>query len=675
MALSALFDTVLFDTVLVANRGEIACRVIRTLRDLGIRSVAVYSDADADARHVHEADLAVRIGPPPAAESYLDIAAVIAAAQASGAQAIHPGYGFLSENRGFALACESAGIVFVGPPAAAIEIMGDKIRARDHVAARGVPITPGAGRAGESDEQLIAHAAQLGFPLIIKPSGGGGGKGMSVVERAELLPEALMGARRVARAAFGDDTLLLESFITAPRHIEVQVLADRHGTVVHLGERECSLQRRHQKIIEEAPSTLLDDRTRDSIGEAACEVARSVAYIGAGTVEFLVSAERPDEFFFMEMNTRLQVEHPVTELVTGVDLVEQQLRIAAGELLTLPPLIITGHAIEARLYAEDPARGFLPETGTVLRLREPTGAGVRVDSALREGLVVGSDYDPMLAKIIAHGRDREQAIERLDAALADTVVLGVQTNAAFLRALLALHAVQTGDLDTGLIERSDLGPTPTPWAARAVAALVEHGAALDHAERDGARLWSLPTGWRLGENRAARYDIDGIVVSVSTADGEHANAATITVDGDTRRVEVARDEETVTVRGDDGRRVAEFVCGDGATWVHVDGTTHRLRRRSRAEQLAEHRSGLTRAAGVADPRVRSAMPGAVVALGAATGDWVVEGDPLVTIEAMKMEHSMLASITGIVTITVAVGDQVRTDQVVALIDPHEGDPA
>jgi acetyl-CoA/propionyl-CoA carboxylase biotin carboxyl carrier protein len=640
MAQPAFLNTALFDTVLVANRGEIACRVMRTLRELGIRSVAVYSDADAEARHVHEADLAVRIGPPPAAESYLDIAAVIAAAQSSGAQAIHPGYGFLSENRDFAAACEAAGIVFIGPPAAAIEIMGDKIRARDHVAPRGVPITPGAGQAGDSDDDLIAHAPDVGFPLIIKPSGGGGGKGMVVVESADQLPEALQSARRVARAAFGDDTLLLERFITSPRHIEVQVLADRYGTVVHLGERECSLQRRHQKIIEEAPSALLDAATRERIGEAACEVARSVDYVGAGTVEFLVSAERPDEFFFMEMNTRLQVEHPVTELVTGVDLVEQQLRIAAGEPLSLPPLTITGHAIEARLYAEDPARGFLPETGTVLRLSEPSGPGVRVDSALRPGLVVGSDYDPMLAKIIAHGRDRAQAIDRLDAALADTIVLGVQTNAAFLRALLALDEVRAGELDTGLIERSDLTPAPTPPSVHALAAAVEHRVAAEEARRSDNPLWSLPSGWRLGEHRPARYNVDG-VMTVPDESG--------------RRAEVARTATT--------------------TWVHVDGATYRLRRRSRAEQLADHRAGLTRVAGVADPTVRSAMPGAVVALRASTGDSVVAGDPLVTIEAMKMEHTMLASVAGTVTLTVTVGDQVRQDQVVALIDPHEGDPA
>lgn len=658
-------QTPLFDTVLVANRGEIACRVMRTLRALGIRSVAVYSDADRDARHVREADLAVRLGPAPAAASYLNIEAVIAAAQQTGAQAIHPGYGFLSENPDFAEACAGAGIVFIGPPVSAITTMGDKIRAREHVAARGVPITPGFGSAGQSDDELIAGAAELGFPLIIKPSGGGGGKGMSVVENADELPEALRGARRVAQAAFGDDTLLLERFILAPRHIEVQVLADSHGTIVHLGERECSLQRRHQKVIEEAPSALLDDETRARIGEAACEVARSVDYVGAGTVEFLVSAATPDEFFFMEMNTRLQVEHPVTELVTGVDLVEQQVRIAAGERLDLPPLTITGHAIEARLYAEDPARGFLPETGTVLHVRTHEGPGVRLDSALVEGLVVGADYDPLLAKVIAHGESREQAIDRLDAALAETVVLGVQTNAAFVRAILALEVVRSGDIDTGVIERADVEPAHVPWLARAIAAVAEHTRA-----SSGADLWHRPTGWRVGAHRAAHYDIDGVAVAVAGV----GDTVTVSSEGHTAPVTcvVGRDDVTVHVAAE--RHRAELARTADTTWVHVDGTTYRLRRRDRAALLAEHRAGLSRTERAVDPQVRAAMPGTVVAIGAATGDSVVEGDPLVTIEAMKMEHAALASIAGTVTITVAVGDQVRQDQVVAHVVPHEGDP-
>ncbi|MCE9517125.1 MAG: ATP-grasp domain-containing protein, partial [Mycobacterium sp.] len=415
----------MFSTVLVANRGEIAVRVIRTLRAMGIRSVAVYSDADADARHVAEADVAVRIGPPPARQSYLDIDAVVAAAVRTGAQAVHPGYGFLSENARFAAALEAAGVVFIGPRAVAIETMGDKIAAKSAVSAFGVPVVPGIAEPGLCDADLIVAAAGIGYPVLVKPSAGGGGKGMRRVEDPADLPAALAGARREAAAAFGDDTLFVERFVLRPRHIEVQVLADAHGTVVHLGERECSLQRRHQKVIEEAPSPLLDDATRARIGAAACNTARSVDYLGAGTVEFIVSADRPDEFFFMEMNTRLQVEHPVTEMTTGIDLVEWQVRIAAGQPLThrQDDIRLRGHAIEARVYAEDPGAGFLPTGGPVLAVTEPSGPHVRIDSGLSAGMTVGSDYDPMLAKVIAHGPDRGEALRRLDDALARTAVL------------------------------------------------------------------------------------------------------------------------------------------------------------------------------------------------------------------------------------------------------------
>ncbi|RXZ44357.1 acetyl-CoA carboxylase biotin carboxylase subunit, partial [Agromyces binzhouensis] len=445
----------MFDRVLVANRGEIAVRIIRTLKRLGIHAIAVYSDADAGAPHVALADEAVRIGPAPAAESYLDPARIVRAALDTGAQAIHPGYGFLSENAAFGRACAEAGIVFVGPGALALEVMGDKIRAKRHVEASGVPVVPGVSEPEATDDELLDAAPLVGFPILVKPSAGGGGKGMQVARDQAELEHALPAARRVARAAFGDDTLLLERFVERPRHIEVQVLADAHGNVIHLGERECSLQRRHQKVVEEAPSPLLDAATRERIGAAACDAARSVDYLGAGTVEFLVSDAAPDEFFFIEMNTRLQVEHPVTELVTGVDLVEQQLRIAAGEPLAIgqDDVRMTGHAIEARVYAESPERGFLPSTGDVLAWRAPSGEGVRVDAGIREGQRITADYDPMIAKVIAHGDDRAEALERLDGALADTVLLGVETNVAFLRTLLAHPDVRAGHLDTGLIDR------------------------------------------------------------------------------------------------------------------------------------------------------------------------------------------------------------------------------
>ncbi|WP_019694669.1 acetyl-CoA carboxylase biotin carboxylase subunit, partial [Mycobacterium avium] len=456
----------MFETVLVANRGEIAVRVIRTLHRLGIRSVAVYSDPDATARHVLEADEAVRLGPAAARDSYLNIDKVVEAATRTGAQAIHPGYGFLSENADFAAACERAGVVFLGPPARAIQVMGDKITAKNAVAEFDVPVVPGVAKLGLGDDELVAAADEIGYPVLIKPSAGGGGKGMRLVEEPGRLREALVGARREAASSFGDDTLFLERFMLRPRHIEVQILADAHGNVVHLGERECSLQRRHQKVIEEAPSPLLDPETRARIGAAACNTARSVDYVGAGTVEFIVSADRPDEFFFMEMNTRLQVEHPVTEAVTGLDLVEWQLRVAAGEKLVFAQddIELRGHAIEARVYAEDPARGFLPTGGRVLGVFEPSGDGVRVDSSLLPGTVVGSDYDPMLSKVIAHGADRDEALARLDRALSHTAILGVQTNVEFLRFLLADERVRAGDLDTALLDArlADFAPLPAP---------------------------------------------------------------------------------------------------------------------------------------------------------------------------------------------------------------------
>src|SRR3954449_4463639 len=492
----------MFETVLVANRGEIAVRVIRTLREMGIRSVAVHSDADAGALHTRLADIAVPIGPAPAAQSYLSIERVLEAAARTGAQAIHPGYGFLSENVEFARACEKAGVVFIGPPVAAIEAMADKIRAKQTVRAAGVPVVPGRSEPGMDDDAVAAAAVEAGFPVLLKPSAGGGGKGMRVVRSADELPDAIAAARREARGSFGDDTLLVERYVGNSRHIEVQVLGDTYGTVIHLGERECSLQRRHQKVIEEAPSPLLDPMRRARMGTAAVEAPRAVGYTGAGTVEFIVDADRPDDFFFLEMNTRLQVEHPVTELVTGLDLVELQVRIAAGEPLPIEQGDVTldGHAMEARLYAEDPARGFLPQAGTVLGLAEPDGPGVRVDSSLAVGSVVGTDYDPMLAKVIAWGPDRDTARARLIGALGHTAVLGVATNTPFLRALLSDPDVVDGRLDTGLIERRGEAltlPAPPPphvYAAAALALLIETEPAGPVVDR-----WDVPDGWRLGE--------------------------------------------------------------------------------------------------------------------------------------------------------------------------------
>src|SRR6266568_3495031 len=430
-----------FSKILIANRGEIACRIIRTARRMGIATVAVYSEADAGALHVAIADEARLIGPPPARESYLDIAAVIAAARDSGAAAVHPGYGFLSENAEFAEACAEAGLVFIGPPPEAIRAMGSKAAAKALMEAHGVPVVPGYHGAEQDDGRLVAEAERIGFPVMIKASAGGGGRGMRIVGAAGEFAAALDGARREAVGAFGDDRMLIERYLAAPRHIEVQVFGDTHGNAVHLFERDCSIQRRHQKIVEEAPAPGLDPARRAAMGKAALAAARAVGYVGAGTVEFIVPTDKQsrDAFYFMEMNTRIQVEHPVTEAVTGVDLVEWQLRIAAGEPLALrhKEIARSGHAIEVRLYAENPARDFLPAIGTVRALHLPEGEGVRVDSGVREGDRVSPFYDPMIAKLIAWGEDRATARARLLRALADTALFGVTTNLAFLARVVA----------------------------------------------------------------------------------------------------------------------------------------------------------------------------------------------------------------------------------------------
>ncbi|WP_454561280.1 ATP-binding protein [Mycobacterium haemophilum] len=660
----------MFDTVLVANRGEIAVRVIRTLRRLGVRSVAVYSDPDACARHVLEADAAVRLGPAAARESYLDIGRVIDAAVRSGAQAIHPGYGFLSENAGFAAACERAGVVFVGPPARAIEVMGDKIAAKNAVAAFGVPVVPGVARPGLTDDELVAAADEVGYPVLIKPSAGGGGKGMRLVADPALLPEALLGARREAASSFGDDTLFLERFVLQPRHIEVQVLADSHANVVHLGERECSLQRRHQKVIEEAPSPLLDTATRAQIGAAACDTARSVDYVGAGTVEFIVSADRPTEFFFMEMNTRLQVEHPVTEAITGLDLVEWQLRVAAGEklLFAQDDVTLSGHAIEARVYAEDPGRGFLPTGGRVLDVLEPSGTGVRVDSSLLPGTVVGSDYDPMLSKVIAHGVDRDQALARLDRALARTAVLGVQTNLEFLRFLLADDRVRAGDVDTALLDErlADFAPLPAPDDVLAAGGLYRQWVL---ARRARGNPWDAPTGWRVGGGaapvrtamqtalRSATVSVCGLpeAAAVQVGDGEMLSAS----------VQLVGDQLHVTLDG--LRREYHWAEADRHLWIADERGTWHLR------EAEEHK--IHRAAGVQQAEVISPMPGNVIELKVTSGSHVSEGDVVVVVEAMKMEHSLAAPVSGRIEVSVSVGDQVIVDQVLARVIPVSEEPA
>ncbi|MHA3020468.1 ATP-binding protein [Mycobacterium sp. BMJ-28] len=650
----------MFSTVLVANRGEIAVRVIRSLRAMGIRSVAVYSDADAGARHVTEADVAVRIGPAAARQSYLDIDAIVAAATRTGAQAVHPGYGFLAENADFAAALHAAGIVFIGPPVGAIRTMGDKIAAKAAVSAFGVPVVPGISRPGLTDDDLISGAPDVGFPVLVKPSAGGGGKGMRVVHSAGELGAALVSARREAASAFGDDTLFLERFVLRPRHIEVQVLADGHGNVIHLGERECSLQRRHQKVIEEAPSPLLDAATRARIGEAACNTARSVDYTGAGTVEFIVSADKPDEFFFMEMNTRLQVEHPVTELVTGVDLVEQQVLIAAGEKLPLDQddVTLTGHAIEARVYAEDPANGFLPTGGTVFDVVEPAGA--RVDSGIYAGTVVGSDYDPMLAKVIAHADDRAGALRGLDQALAQTAVLGVTTNIDFLRFLLADPDVVAGALDTGLLDRRLPDYALSPAQDEVLIAAAAHQWLRHWADADD-NLWSVPSGWRTGTRAPSVFRLRaGERVDHVRITGTPGAATAVVDEGSTYAVTVRGTGRNLTVTVD-GLRTEYVVAADGsALWLAGPAGTavvHEVRE-APVRPEDEH-SG--------DAELLSPMPGSVVAVGVTDGSNVESGAVVVTVEAMKMEHALSAPVDGVVELLVAVGDQVKVGQPLARI--------
>lgn len=663
----------MFETVLVANRGEIAVRVIRTLRRLGIRSVAVYSDPDDGARHVLEADEAVRLGPAAARESYLNIDKVVGAAVRTGSQAIHPGYGFLSENADFAAACERAGVVFLGPPVRAIQVMGDKITAKNAVAAFDVPVVPGVAKPGLSDDELVAAADEVGYPVLIKPSAGGGGKGMRLVEEQGKLREALVGARREAASSFGDDTLFLERFVLRPRHIEVQVLADTHGNIVHLGERECSLQRRHQKVIEEAPSPLLDEATRARIGAAACNTARSVDYVGAGTVEFIVSADRPDEFFFMEMNTRLQVEHPVTEAVTGLDLVEWQLRVAADEKLGFAQddIELRGHAIEARVYAEDPARGFLPTGGRVLQVSEPSGDGVRVDSSLLPGTLVGSDYDPMLSKVISHGTDRAEALAKLDRALSRTAILGVVTNIEFLRFLLADQRVQAGDLDTALLDErlADFAPLPAPDDVLAAGGLYRQSALALRARRFAGSPWAPPTGWRVGGSPApVRTDMRTPLRSETVSVRGLPEAATVQVgDGETLSAAVQVEATRMSVTLDGVRRDYRWAEADRHLWIADERGTWHLRE---AEENKIHR-----AAGAQRAEIVSPMPGSVIAVQASSGTDVSEGDVVVVVEAMKMEHSLAAPVSGQVEVLVSIGDQVTVDQVLARLTPEESSAA
>lgn len=641
----------MFDSLLIANRGEIACRIARTARELGVRVIAVYSDADRLAPHVRLADEAVRLGPAPALESYLNTDALLEAIELTGAQAVHPGYGFFSENADFADAVAAAGAVFVGPPAAAIRAMGSKIEAKRLVAAAGAPVVPGYNGDDQGDAVLSAEAERIGYPLLIKASAGGGGKGMRLVDRADQFLPALSAARREAAAAFADDRVLLERYLTAPKHIEVQVMFDSHGHGVHLFERDCSVQRRHQKVIEEAPAPGLSAETRAALGEAALTAAQAIDYVGAGTVEFIAEG---DDFFFMEMNTRLQVEHPVTEAITGVDLVEAQLRVASGEPLAFgqDDLAIHGHAVEARVYAENPAKRFLPSTGELRLVSFP--ADVRVDSGVETGGAVTMHYDPMIAKVIAHAQTRQAALHKLDRALAASAVVGVSQNIGFLRRVLTASAFVRGGYTTHLIEdEGDALAVPVDPQTETAALLSEFAAAQGASPVDP---WARPDGF--APNLPSRP------FTAALAGPGGGVEATLSVDR-SGSLTLVRDDITSEVSGlvaegiclhaiIDGQALRAVVLRDARGLdVVIDGVSARF---DRVDPLAAAAS-LSPGAGAG--RVRAPMPGQVISVEVAVGDSVVAGQVIAVVEAMKMEHPVVAPRAGrIKALNCAVGARV-----------------
>jgi len=639
-----------FSSVLVANRGEIACRIIRAARDEGLRAIAVYSDADAGALHVRLADAAVRIGPAPAAQSYLSIDALIAAAKAAGAGAVHPGYGFLAESADFAERCAAAGLVFVGPPPAAMRAMGDKSKAKARMIAAGVPCAPGYHGDDQSTARFADEARRIGYPLIVKASAGGGGRGMRIVRSPEMLDAALRSASAEAGSAFGDGRLLLERARLGARHVEIQVFGDERGAIVHLGERDCSIQRRHQKLIEESPSPAVSPELRARMGAAAVQAARAVGYVGAGTVEFLLADD--GSFYFLEMNTRIQVEHPVTECVTGIDLVRLQFQVAQGRPLPFDhsDVALRGHAIEARLYAEDPSADFLPATGRIVAWRPGEGEGVRVDCGLESGATVGPHYDSLLAKVIAFGSDREEARRRLVWALRDTFVAGVAANRDFLIDALSRREFVAGEATTAFLSGAPPRAVPPSREAIALAALL-------FVERAGA---PAPTAsWRASQLRLA---VDGVEASASVRRG-----------GDDRIVTLG--EETFAMRllsragnairfssGGVDRRAFSAREGDDL-WLDFDGACRRFADRTYAPPRLKDDDS--------DGAVRSPVSGVIVGVEAKVGDKVRRGQALATVEAMKMQYSILAPIDGVVqAANAATGAQAQARAVLFAIEPH-----
>jgi 3-methylcrotonyl-CoA carboxylase alpha subunit len=687
----------MFSKILIANRGEIACRVMRTARRLGVRTVAVYSDADRDARHVAMADEAVHIGPAPARDSYLVADKLVAAAKATGAEGVHPGYGFLSENAGFAEACAAAGIAFIGPPPSAIRAMGSKSEAKKLMERARVPLVPGYHGDDQSPDLLAREAERIGYPVLIKAAAGGGGKGMRVVESAAKFDDSLAGAKREAKAAFADDHVLVEKYLTRPRHIEVQVFGDTHGNCVYLFERDCSIQRRHQKVIEEAPAPGMTAARRKAMGDAAVAAARAIGYVGAGTVEFI--ADQSDAFYFMEMNTRLQVEHPVTEMITGQDLVEWQLRVACGEKLPLgqEALSIDGHAFEVRLYAEDPARNFLPSVGTLKHLVLPRrGAGVRIDTGVREGDSVTPHYDPMIAKVIVHGPDRPAALRRLQRALAGTEVVGVRTNTALLSRIAAHPAFAAGEVDTGFIERykADVIPKAGPTDERVVA-LATLARLLEWRREAAARAaqsseplspWHRVDGWRLngaGHDEVrwkdAERDIPVMAHYRRTA-GSMPATGTDAVDCRLEIGGTAVDASAVLARDGTFRatlgtavtvaRVVRAVAHDGGVdyVVFADGSIG-----GRALRLVDPRDVSVDPAAAHGSGLKAPMPGKIIDVKVKDGETVSRGQAVIVLEAMKMEHTLVAPADGTIKkVLYVAGDQVQDGADLVEFEPAEG---
>jgi len=655
-----------FHKILIANRGEIACRIIRTAKALGYRTVAVFSDADAGALHVRQADEAVRIGPPAPQDSYLSIAALLAAAKLAGADAVHPGYGFLSENAAFADACVRAGLVFIGPPAAVIDVMGNKARAKTLMAAAGVPCVPGYQGPDQSDERLIAEAGRIGFPLMIKASAGGGGRGMRLVTSADDFANGVARVRSEAAGAFGSDELILERAIADARHIEFQIFADRHGNVIHLGERDCSVQRRHQKVIEEAPSPVVSTELRARMGEAAVAAARAVGYVGAGTIEFLLGSA--EEFYFIEMNTRLQVEHPVTEAITGLDLVAWQLRVAAGERLPLEQheVRFSGHAVEARLYAEDPHANFLPQSGTLIDWCPATGEGVRIDHGVAAGQTISPFYDPMLAKVIAHGATREEARRRLIIAIEDTVALGLPTNRSFLIAVLRKPAFVDGEATTAFIDRHFLAgsdamrrPTPDLRTLALAAVLLFEARAGETASVPSSLLHWSSTGIANWPLRLTFGDVHhpASIMAVGT-NGYRVGLGN-------QIVEISIEERSlggVRITAFGVQQIARFALHDGTLYLDLNAITVAVRDTALEAGSAGHRDGSS--------RLLAPMNGAIVGVLAKPGDHVAKGQRIVVLEAMKMQHEISAERDGTIDkVLVKPGDQVATRQLLVELKP------